>query len=143
MSILGEVFRKVLRERPTTHGPSPGQQQAEIAVSTSTRLPGFGTPPSVQSGALRKTRASQPVDLVELFDEMAAKHPRSPAWRHSIVDLLDLLDIDTSPATRRALAKELHYGGDLDVGRLDPWLHRNLMRTLAENGAIVPRELCH
>ena len=33
-------------------------------------------------------------------------------WRKSIVDLLKLLDLDSSLSARKDLAKELGYGGD-------------------------------
>ncbi|TFW18005.1 DUF3597 domain-containing protein [Duganella callida] len=63
-------------------------------------------------------------------------------WRASIVDLLQLLGLDSSPQARQQLAQELHYAGD--PGRpalMNAWLHRQVMNKLAQNGGKVPPDL--
>ncbi|WP_294640677.1 DUF3597 family protein, partial [uncultured Aureimonas sp.] len=63
-------------------------------------------------------------------------------WRHSIVDLLKLLDLDSSLSARQELAKELGYTGDHnDSAAMNTWLHRQVMTKLAANGGTVPAEL--
>ena len=63
-------------------------------------------------------------------------------WRTSIVDLMKLLDIDSSLANRKELAMELGYTGDLDgSAEMNIWLHKATMRQLATNGGKVPAAL--
>lgn len=62
-------------------------------------------------------------------------------WRGSIVDLMKLLDIDSSYANRKELATELgnaSYEGSAEDNIL---LHKHVMKALAENGGSVPAEL--
>jgi hypothetical protein len=58
------------------------------------------------------------------------------------VDLMKLLDLDSSLAARKQLAQELRYGGDTnDSASMNVWLHKQVMQKLAENGGKVPAEL--
>ncbi|HBI67994.1 MAG TPA: DUF3597 domain-containing protein, partial [Massilia sp.] len=60
----------------------------------------------------------------------------------SIVDLMKLLDLDSSLAARKELAAELHYTGDTsDSASMNIWLHKQVMKKLAENGGKVPSDL--
>ena len=63
-------------------------------------------------------------------------------WKTSIVDLLKLLDLDSSLQSRKELAAELHYTGDTsDSASMNIWLHRQVMNKLAANGGKVPADL--
>jgi hypothetical protein len=63
-------------------------------------------------------------------------------WRTSIVDLMKALDLDSGLAARKELAKELGYSGDTnDSATMNVWLHKALMKKLAENGGKVPADL--
>ena len=58
----------------------------------------------------------------------------------SIVDLLKLLDLDSSPTARQKLAKELGYSGNIKgSSKMNVWLHKEVMRQLAANGGKVPK----
>ncbi|HEX5072253.1 MAG TPA: DUF3597 domain-containing protein [Gemmatimonadaceae bacterium] len=82
------------------------------------------------------------VDVAAMLDAKAAKTGHKVNWRESIVDLMSLVGIDNSLAERRALARELGYTGDLnDTAPMNIWLHKQVMRKLAENGGKVPPEL--
>ena len=87
--------------------------------------------------------ASMPVVDVEAMLEAKAKtYSHKVNWRTSIVDLMALVGIDNSLAERRALAKELGYTGDMnDTAPMNIWLHKQVMRKLAENGGKVPADL--
>ena len=63
-------------------------------------------------------------------------------WRKSIVDLLKLLNLDSSLAARKQLAEDLHYPGR-DSAAMNVWLHKQVMLKLAENGGKVPADLKH
>jgi hypothetical protein len=63
-------------------------------------------------------------------------------WRRSIVDLMKALDLDSSLSARKELAAELNYTGDMnDSATMNMWLHKALMKKLADNGGKVPAEL--
>ena len=63
-------------------------------------------------------------------------------WRTSIVDLMKLLDMDSSLENRRSLAKELAFSGDMnDSAAMNLWLHKQVMRKVSQNGGSVPKEL--
>jgi hypothetical protein len=63
-------------------------------------------------------------------------------WRQSIVDLMKLLDLDSSLAARKELAQELGYKGALDgSAEMNVWLHKQVMDKLAEGGGKVPDSL--
>jgi hypothetical protein len=63
-------------------------------------------------------------------------------WKESIVDLMKLLDLDSSLAARKQLAQELGYTGALDgSAQMNVWLHKQVMTKLAESGGKVPDSL--
>lgn len=63
-------------------------------------------------------------------------------WRTSIVDLMKLLDMDSSLANRKELATELGYTGEKDgSAEMNLWLHKEVMRQLATHGGKVPTSL--
>lgn len=83
------------------------------------------------------------VDVVAQLEQRAAANPQKLNWRTSIVDLLKLLDIDSSLAARKALAEELHCPVEkmADSAQMNIWLHKNVLAHIAANGGNVPREL--
>jgi hypothetical protein len=84
-----------------------------------------------------------PVD-VEAIIEAAVKAKGVPSnWRVSIVDLLKALDLKSDFATRKELAADLKYTGAEYTGTAEQniWLHKEVMKKLAENGGNVPKEL--
>jgi hypothetical protein len=83
-----------------------------------------------------------PVDIAKVLDGMAAANHQKLDWRHSIVDLMKLVGMDSSLAERKELAADLKYTGDTnDSAAMNIWLHEEVMRKLAENGGKVPAEL--
>jgi hypothetical protein len=83
------------------------------------------------------------VDVVAQLEQKAAANPQKLNWRTSIVDLLKLLDIDSSLAARKELATELGCPANLmaDSAQMNMWLHKTVLSKLAANGGNVPREL--
>ena len=83
---------------------------------------------------------AQEVDVEAELTELA--QGKTLNWRTSIVDLMKLLDIDSSLENRKALAKELGYTGELNgSAEMNIWLHKATMRQLAANGGKVPAEM--
>ena len=83
------------------------------------------------------------VDVVAQLERRAAANPQKLNWRTSIVDLLKLLDIDSSFAARKELAVELGCPADLmgDSAKMNVWLHKTVLARIAANGGNVPKEL--
>jgi hypothetical protein len=83
------------------------------------------------------------VDVVAQLEKRAAANPQKLNWRTSIVDLLKLLDIDSSFAARKELATELACPPELmsDSAKMNTWLHKSVLARIAANGGNVPREL--
>jgi Domain of unknown function (DUF3597) len=101
----------------------------------------FGTASSA-AGSGGASPAAQTVDVAAVLDGLAAKNPEKLDWKHSIVDLMKLVGMDSSLNARKQLATELHYSGDQnDSASMNMWLHKEVIRRLAENGGKVPQEL--
>jgi len=82
------------------------------------------------------------VDVEKVVSEMAAQKKEKLDWRKSIVDLMKVLDLDSSLKARQELAKELKYEGDMnDSAKMNIWLHKQVMNKLAANGGKVPADL--
>jgi len=83
------------------------------------------------------------VDVVTLLEQRAKANPQKLNWRTSVVDLLKLLEIDSSLGARKELAKELYCPTELmdDSAKMNVWLHRNVLAHVAANGGNVPKEL--
>jgi hypothetical protein len=63
-------------------------------------------------------------------------------WKQSIVDLMKLLNLDSSLGARKQLAQELGYTGALDgSAEMNIWLHKQVMAKLMESGGVVPDSL--
>jgi Domain of unknown function (DUF3597) len=86
-----------------------------------------------------------PIDMVDveaILTTLATTTGATLNWRTSIVDLMKLLDLDSSLTARKALADELGFKGDKnDSAAMNIWLHRQVMIQLAEHGGKVPAEL--
>ncbi len=85
---------------------------------------------------------AQTVDVAAIVDKAAAATGEKLAWRTSIVDLMKALNLDSSLAARKELAKELKYTGDTnDSATMNVWLHKQVMTKLAANGGKLPADI--
>lgn len=143
MSIFGKIMSSLFghargdaASTPTSAG-GPGAAAPPTVPSPST-APSAGTAASGAAHADKQT----PVDVAAVLGDLASRKSEKLDWRHSIVDLMKVLDLDSSLAARRELAAELHYPGDTgDSAAMNMWLHKHVMQKLAENGGKVPEEL--
>ncbi|EKS28133.1 DUF3597 domain-containing protein [Afipia felis] len=88
--------------------------------------------------------AAQTVDVAPILDAAVKAKGEKLEWRTSIVDLMKALDIDSSLAARKELAKELNYTGDTnDSASMNIWLHKQVMDKLAANGGKLPPDIKH
>jgi len=125
----------------------------EAAPSTAPPRPSSPPPaaprPAPQGGGVAVQTAPPPpkpvsvVDVVAQLEQRAAANPQKLNWRTSIVDLLKLLDIDSSLAARKELATELGCPGELmeDSAKMNMWLHKTVLAQIAANGGNVPQDL--
>jgi hypothetical protein len=83
------------------------------------------------------------VDVVAQLEKLAAGHTQRLNWKTSIVDLLKLLDIDSSFGARKELAAELGCPANLmgDSAQMNMWLHKTVLKKIADNGGNVPKDL--
>ena len=140
MSVLGDIVSGIFRRSasPAPASPASGaSSQPKPATAAPTAQPKTATAPAAPS----KAQAS-PVDVAAIMDKLAAQSKEKLNWRKSIVDLMKLLNLDSSLAARKRLAQELHYNGNMnDSASMNVWLHKQVMIKLAENGGRVPNEL--
>src|SRR4051812_18218805 len=107
-SIFGNIMGAIFGHHGTSASTS-------AAPSSSVRSTPSGSPTSQPApGTAAQTSTGQPVDVEAVLRERAAKKGEPLDWRHSIVDLMKALDLDSSLAARKQLAQELHYTGALD-----------------------------
>lgn len=99
--------------------------------------------PAAAPAAPPPPKAIAVVDVVAQLEQRAAANPQKLNWRTSIVDLLKLLDIDSSFAARKELATELGCPADLmgDSAKMNMWLHKTVLAQIAANGGNIPKEL--
>ncbi|CUX69466.1 MULTISPECIES: DUF3597 domain-containing protein [Agrobacterium] len=121
--------------------------KAEAAPQTSAPA---GTPTTTASPAAPAPASPAPtapaptgnVDVASILDAAVKKNGQKLDWKHSIVDLLKALDLDSSLTARKELASELGYTGDTsDSATMNIWLHKAVIKKLSENGGKVPADL--
>jgi|SRR5689334_17937563 hypothetical protein len=133
MSVFGNIMSAIFgRASATAATPAPSAPAAAQPTPA-------GAPPAQPVAA-----PAAPVDVAAIMDNLAAQSTQRLDWRNSIVDLMKLINLDSSLAARKELAQELSYAGDMnDSASMNIWLHKQVMTKLAENGGKVPDELKH
>lgn len=122
--------------------PAPGSTPPAGVGAAKPAAPaaGAGTP---TTPAAAKTPVSK-VDVAAVLDKLADESEEDFDWRKSIIDLMKLLDLDSSLKSRKALAQELKYTGDMkDSAAMNIWLHKQVMTKLAANGGKLPPDIKH
>jgi hypothetical protein len=125
-------------ERPATMPPSARTASTSSGAAGQTRT---ATKPG--SAAPARPAAMSETDVTAKLDRLAEQNSQQLNWRTSIVDLMKLLDMDSSLAERRELAGELGYPREDmdDTAKMNVWLHKEVLRQIAQNGGNVPKEL--
>ena len=133
MSIFGKIMSAIFGSSATAAPAGGGAAAAPAGGSTG------GSPSAAPAAA-----PAQTVDVAPVLDKAVAAKGEKLEWRTSIVDLMKALDIDSSFAARKELAKELGYTGDSnDSATMNIWLHKQVMTKLAANGGKLPPEIKH
>ena len=132
MGILSSIFDK-LRGRDSSR-QDPGAHQ----TNTASAQPG-GQAPNTASGQPGGGATLQNVDVDKVLSDMASRKGGGGNYRESIVDLLKLLELDSSLNARKELAQELHVNaGAHGSAEQNIALHKAVMKKVAENGGKVP-----
>jgi hypothetical protein len=98
--------------------------------------------PPPQATAASGAPAPASVDVDAVLTQMASQNSEKLDYKKSIVDLMKLVGMDSSLQSRKELATELGYTGDKsDSAAMNIWLHKQVLRKLAENGGKVPANL--
>ena len=129
-NILEKLGLKKAKAAPPP--PPPPPPQAKVPPQTPAAPP--PPPPPVEIPM---------VDVVAQLEGLAAANPQKLNWKTSIVDLLKLLDIDSSFSARKELAVELGCPPELmgDSAKMNMWLHKTVLKEIARNGGNIPKEL--
>ena len=132
-------FSKILDKLGFDAGAGKVEEMLRTPVPPATS----GKPDTSVMGAGPAARPVAAVDVVAQLEKKAAANAQKLNWRTSIVDLLKLLDIDSSLTARKELATELGCPPGLmeDSAQMNMWLHKTVLAKLAANGGNVPAEL--
>jgi Domain of unknown function (DUF3597) len=141
MSIFGKIMSGIFGHAADATPAGGGAATGGATTAGSTAGAATGT---AGSAAAPAAAPAQTVEVAPILDKaVAAKHEKLE-WRTSIVDLMKALDIDSSLAARKELAKEFGYTGDTnDSASMNVWLHKQVMAKLAANGGKLPPEIKH
>ncbi|WP_230483328.1 DUF3597 family protein [Sphingomonas sp. Leaf21] len=138
MSIFGNILGKIFHHgaaRPADPAPAPAPAPTTTQAAPQQPAPAPAPAPTPEP-------AAQPVDVGAVLSEMASMKNGGGNYQSSIVDLLKLLDLDSSLAARKELANELGvHAAEDGSAEQNIALHRAVMAKLAENGGIVPDSL--
>ena len=127
MSIFGKIMSAIFGSKATATPASGG-----AAANTG----------SAAGSSTAAAAPAQSVDVAPILDKAVAAKKEKLQWRTSIVDLMKALDINSSLAARKELAKELGYTGDSnDSASMNIWLHKQVMAKLAANGGKLPPDV--
>jgi hypothetical protein len=140
MSLFSKILSKLGLKKDKEEAESTPTSKS---TPTEARTPRAGVSFSEKMAAQKRAAANRvsEVDVVEKLEGLSAGKDLN--WKVSIVDLLKLLDIDSSYEARKELATELGCPPELmdDSAKMNVWLHKTVLRKIAENGGNVPKEL--
>ncbi len=143
-SIMSNVFGTAAKSAmppPSVAASVMGSPGAAPATPAPTAAPASAATPTSSSAVAPKSAVAV-VDVAANLDALAKASKEKFDWRKSIVDMMKLLKLDSSLASRKELANELGYTGNMnDSAAMNIWLHKQVMTKLAENGGKVPDEL--
>jgi hypothetical protein len=135
MSIFSKMMDKIFHRKPKVMAAAP-------AAAAPVAPPPVAAPTQTAPEAAPAVKVLTDVDVEAVLNEMASENPQKLNWRTSIVDLMKLLDMDSSLGERKALATELGYGDDMgDSAKMNIWLHKRVLHAFAENGGKIPADL--
>ena len=143
MSLFGSILDKLgftpgaAPAPPAPAPPAPAAAETRTSPTSKASAPAQAAPPPATQAP------AYVVDVPAKLDLLVTMSKQKLDWRHSIVDLLKALGLDSSLAARKAMAVELGCPADkmADSAQMNIWLHKAVMRKLADNHGNIPPEL--
>ncbi len=135
MGLFGSIMEKLgFGSAADAATPPPAPAPVSPAPSASAAAPAAPKPAAISA-----------VDVVGKLEGLAAKNSQKLNWKTSILDLMKLLNLDSSLTARKELATELGCPADKmsDSAQMNMWLHKAVLQKLAANGGNIPKELLH
>ena len=136
MSMFGSILEKLGLKKKAAPPPPKVTPTAPAPIPAPAAAPVPPPPPP-------KPEPMAMVDVVSMLEGWAAQTPQKLNWRTSIVDLMKLLGMESSLTERKELATELGCPAEYmhDSAKMNVWLHKEVLRQIANNGGNVPAEL--
>ncbi len=133
MSFFGKIMEKLGLKK----APPPAVTKAPVQPIPAPTAPIAPPPPPPPPPPMDM------VDVVSMLEGWAANNPQKLNWKTSIVDLLKLLEIDSSYAARKELAVELGAPASVmdDSAKMNMWLHKTVLQKISASGGNIPKEL--
>ena len=145
MSIFSKIKSAIFGEKGplgSGHFGTPKADAPAPAPQTTAAQPAPTPTPAAPTPQAAPAASAQAVDVEAVLSGIASKKGSDLNWRTSIVDLMKLLDLDSSLDNRKELATELGYTGAKDgSAEMNMWLIKAVMRELEKNGGTVPANL--
>lgn len=152
MSIFSRIKTAIFGDKGPLGGQFSGHKDAPSLAPAPKAPPSSPAPapaprpapaPQAAPAPSAPSAAAQPVDVVKSLEAISQRKGNPDLnWRTSIVDLMKLLDLDSSLDNRKELATELGYTGAKDGSAdMNIWLHKAVMRELEKNGGTVPADM--
>lgn len=144
MSIFGSIASAVFHPAHAATAAAGGAAAAPSAPAATKAAPSAPTTATPSAPAATKAAPISQADVEAMIAKIPGAQRPDYDWKHSIVDLMKLLKLDSGLDTRKQLAKELGYTGALDgSAAMNTWLHKKVMDELAQSGGKVPDDLKH
>lgn len=145
MGIFNTILEKLGLDKKKSEPTAAKPAVTTSAVATSAaRQMSTAEKATMREAAKPTAPAPTPMSEVDVVKKLEQMNKDSGLnWKTSIVDLLKILDIDSSREARNELAKELGCPAELmsDSAKMNTWLHKTVLKKIAENGGKVPQEL--
>jgi Domain of unknown function (DUF3597) len=152
MGMFNDMMQKIFHASANAQAPAdaakPGvTPESRVAAAARQGVPVAIAVPNAPDAPGRQQQggaasAAGAVDVGATLDRLAASNKEKLDWKRSIVDLMKLVGMDSSISARKTLAADLKYTGDTnDSATMNMWLHKEVMKKLAENGGKVPADL--
>ncbi len=143
MGLFDKILEKLDLKKKETATTAP---KTTVPIPKTTAKPTAipSTKPTVIPSTKPVIKAIPEVDVVAKLEKLAKEYPGKLNWKTSISDLLALLGIDNSLANRKELAVELGCPPEKikgDYSEMNMWLHKTVLKKIAENGGNIPKEL--
>lgn len=139
------IFQNILTKLGFGDEKKEAVAEAAPAAPATASAPAEPMPPSTGAAAPSAPApvAISEVDVVAKLDGLAQSHAEKLNWKTSIVDLMKLLGLDSSLTARKELATELGCPAEKmsDSAQMNMWLHKTVLRKLAENGGNIPAQM--